>query len=336
MLYITTRCDTDTFTAHRALTETYAPDGGIYVPFRLPLFTSDEISAMKGKTFSTIVAEILNSFFSSRLNGWDVDFCIGRNACRLVPVHHKIMVAELWHNLDSRYDYIVDNLYKTIVGSDAHKPQGWFKIAARIAVLFAVYGELLKQGTLASDESFDVSVSGENLSGPVAAWYARRMGLPIGKIICAFNENSIGWELLQRGVFHTSSARQEMLMCVERLIHGALSYDDVQTFRSKCQTGQTYMLNEVKQKALSEDFFCPVVSDTRAAPIISSVYKGCSYLIDPPTSLCYGALQDYRANTGSRRITLLLAERTPLDFAKQISASTGISDKKLIEYVNLS
>lgn len=335
MLYITTRDDKDTFTAHRALTEACAPDGGGYVPLRLPSFTSDEIAALKGKSFGAIVAEILNGFFSSRLNGWDVDFCIGRNVCRLVSVHHKIMVAELWHNTDGRYDYIVDRLYKTIAGADVADLQntGWFRIAVRISVLFAAYGEMLNQGALADNETFDVSVSGEDLSKPVAAWYARRMGLPIGKIICAFNENSIAWELLQRGVLHTASAGQEMHTSAERLIHGILSYDDVHIYRSKCQTGQTYTLTEAKQMALSEDFFCAVVGLARAVSIISSIYNSCSYLIDPPTSLSYGALQDYRANTGSRRVTLLLAERAALDFAKQIAAATGISDTKLTDYV---
>lgn len=337
MLYITTRDNKDTFTAHRALTEAVAPDGGVFVPFRLPRYTPDEITALKGKSFGTIVAEILNAFFSSRLNGWDVDFCIGRNACKLVSVHHKIMVAELWHNPDGRYDYIENSLYKTIAGADNGNPNntGWFRIAVRIAVLFALYGEMLNHGALAENETFDVSVFGEDLSKPAAVWYARRMGLPIGKIISAFNENSLAWELLQRGVFHTATAEQEMLLEAEHLIHGILSYDDVQTYCMKCQAGQTYTLKEIKQQALSEDFFCPVVGNTRSVSIISSVYKSCSYLMDPPTSLCYGALQDYRANTGSRRVTLLFAEQTPMDFAKQIATATGISDKNLINYVNL-
>ena len=65
MLYITTRDNKDTFTAHRALTEAYAPDGGGFVPFRLPTYAPDEIATLKEKNFGTIVAEILNSIFSS-------------------------------------------------------------------------------------------------------------------------------------------------------------------------------------------------------------------------------------------------------------------------------
>ena len=68
MLYLTTRSNRDAFTAHRAIMEEHGPDGGLYIPFSLPEYTPEEIAALKEKSFSQTVADVLNMFFSSRLS----------------------------------------------------------------------------------------------------------------------------------------------------------------------------------------------------------------------------------------------------------------------------
>ena len=79
MLYVTTRGKYDAFTAARTMNLDRGPDGGLFIPFRLPQLTRDEIIALGSKTFGQNVADILNLFFSTRLSGWDVDMTIGRS-----------------------------------------------------------------------------------------------------------------------------------------------------------------------------------------------------------------------------------------------------------------
>ena len=79
MLYATTRSKTDTYTAHRTLFEDRAPDGGFFVPFRMP---NVDIQSLKENSFSEAVAEILNVFFSTGITAWDVDCCIGKSAAK--------------------------------------------------------------------------------------------------------------------------------------------------------------------------------------------------------------------------------------------------------------
>jgi len=98
VLYKTTRDDNDTYTAHRVLHENRASDGGVFIPFRMPLFSEKEIAELVSVGFGETVAAILNKFFSCHLTGWDVDFCIGRNAIKLDTMSHRMVVAELWHN----------------------------------------------------------------------------------------------------------------------------------------------------------------------------------------------------------------------------------------------
>ena len=67
MLYVTTRNNRDAYTAQRVLRENRGPDGGLYVPFREPVFSREEIDALKGKSFHQCVAEVLNRLFNTKL-----------------------------------------------------------------------------------------------------------------------------------------------------------------------------------------------------------------------------------------------------------------------------
>ena len=77
MLYITTRNDRDAFTVQHVLTQNNGEDGGLYLPLHFPKFTEEELQSLCAVSFNQRVAAILNLFFSSKLTGWDVDFCAG-------------------------------------------------------------------------------------------------------------------------------------------------------------------------------------------------------------------------------------------------------------------
>lgn len=338
MLYVTTRTNKDAFTAYRAINENIAPDGGRFVPFRIPVLSAREIAELCSKNFGEIVADILNKFFSSRLTGWDVDFCIGRNAVRLFSMSHRIIIAELWHNPNADYEYVVKNLQNMLLNTECadHIPSEWTRIAIRIAVLFGLFCQLPEGALSDLDQVVDISVPADDFTMPMAAWYARRMGLPIGMIICTCEDNSAVWDLIHRGVFNTAAADHDLQLGIERLIQANLGYNEVCLYREKCDKGQVYSVSEDKLAILSDGIFCAVVGSTRAGSIINSVFRSNSYVVDPVTALSYGGLQDYRSRTGGSRTTLLVAENTPLAFSKEISASTGIPANQLTDHVNYS
>lgn len=335
MLYLTTRDNKDAYTAHKALTQAEGPDGGRFVPFRLPEITSEELGALTDKSFGQIVADIINLFFSSRLTGWDVDCCVGRTPVKLIPMNHKILVAELWHNLEGKYTYLVSNLYRIVSGNadSVNVPTDWFQIAVQIAVLFGLYGEMLRMQSVSIGECFDVSVPTGDFSVPMAAWYSRKMGLPINTIICTHEEDSTVWDLIHRGAFNPATAEVGLSSGVERLIHATCGTDAVQGYLNKIQVGRIYSVAEESQKCISEGFFCSVAGKDRADTVINSVFRMSRYLIDPDTALLYGGLQDFRAKCGDSRLTVLLSECTPMEYMKQISDATGIPTDKLTENV---
>lgn len=337
MLYITTRDNNDAYTAHRTLMADCAPDGGCFVPFQLPYYEANEIALLKEKTFSQTVAEFLNTFFSAGLTALDVDFAIGKIVSKLIPMNHKIVIAELWHNPDGKYSYIEECLYKLMVNCQTNvKPSAWAKTAVRIAILFGLYGQMLRSGLFSGDQCIDISVSADDFSVPMTLWYARKMGLPIGSIICVCVNNGSLWDLIHRGVFNPAEVSDTLLLSVEQLIHACLGFDEVRRFQEVCRSKRSYTLNEEQLAALNIGLFCAVAGDKRWESITNSVFRSNSYIIDPQTALSYGGLQDYRAKTGGSRTTLLLAENTPMSYTKEISGATGIPADKLIDHVNLS
>ena len=324
MLYITTRGNRDAYTSHRALCNDVAPDGGRYIPFKMPRYSEAEIIGFQMKSFGQGVAEILNAFFSAGITGMDVDFCIGKNSVKMSPMSHRICVAEMWHNLAGNYESIVNGLNKKVHGEDV--PSVWFKTAVRISMLFALYGEMLRQDLIEPQKTFDISVDANNFAEPIAAIYAREMGLPIGTIICTSVENGILWDVIHRGSF-APAADSDLALGLEQLLFATLGQYAVKDYISAYRSKSTYSVNDVQLAELNRGLFCSVVGKSRVEATINSVYRSNQYLLDASAALCYGGLQDYRAKTGSTSITLLFSNRTPSDFVDKTLDAAGSCEK---------
>lgn len=335
MLYVTTRDNKDAFTAHKVLTANVAADGGLYVPFRLPAYNQEEIANLKEKSFGQVVADVLNQFYGSHLSGWDVELAVGKNASKLTTMNHRIVVAELWHNPTGKFSYLVDNLFACVCDVQGQKPTTWFIVSVRIAVLFGLYAVAMQQNLIEDGQAMNIAVPVNDFSAPAAGYYARQMGLPIGTIICTGDENSAVWDLLHRGTFATGGVNASLLLGIERLIFSALGMSEAEKFRSVAENGKGYTVSEEMLPALNEGFFCAVAGESRGSNIINSVYRSNNYILEPETAVCVGGLQDYRARIGESAMTLVLAENTPMDAAKEIMASTGLTFEKLVALVKM-
>jgi len=335
LLYVSTRTKLDSYTAHRALHEEYAPDGGQYVPFRLPVFTQEELDALQDKSFGQIIAQTLNLFFSARLTGWDVECCVGRSPVRIERMGHRLMVAEAWHNPEGNYSNFEDALYNRVC-ADTPKdgPTAWAKIAIRIALLFALAQDIRAAGV----EQFDVAVNTADFLQPMAAYYAKMMGLPVGKIICACNDNGAAWDLIHRGEFNTNPPliRTQLPLVdiarpqgIEQLILAALGEEELKRYLTACDKGGVYRLDEEQTLMLSSGLFAAVVGADRIQSVINSMYRTNQYLIDPYTALTYGGLQDYRSRTGESQFALIISHADPVQYADKIGSAIGISPSEL-------
>lgn len=340
MLYVTTRSKNDAFKPPVTLRRDRADDGGAFVPFRMPFLDKEQIEALAGKSFGQNVADILELFFSVKLSGWDVEMAIGRRPCLLKPMNFRIVVAELFRNVDGDMNRIVRALSEKIHPDSAiiGAPTEWSRLAVRIALLFGVFGELLRTEQIRLGSKINIAVSVGDFSAPMAAWYARQMGLPVDTVICGCNENGAPWELLHRGemegsagVIPTSTPECDYAIHpnLERLICGACGHEETMRYCWSITEGGSYVPDPGVYEELRRGMFAAVVSRVRVETIIPSVYHTNRYILDPYAALAYGALADYRARVGGSAVTLLLAEKSPLHDTQTVTNAMGITAAEL-------
>lgn len=336
MLYLTTRNEQDTYTALRTLAEDRGPDGGLFMPFMLPAFSPEEIDGLKNRSFGDGMAQILNRFFSARLNGWDVEFTIGRAPVKLRSMSHRIAIAELWHNPDQAFGRMVRCLSARIQGREdtPDTATDWAVMAVRIGALFGIFAELGREGLWDREHPLDVAVPTGDFSAPMSAWYARELGLPVGTIICGCSGTSAPWDLLHHGEFRVDSYRsrsgaRQNLDSLERLLCCRLGWEEAARYRHICDCGGIYGPGEEQFQTLREGFFAAVISKKRMESIIPNVYKTSGALLGPESALAYGGLQDYRAITGESRPALILTEKSPACDAETVCSALGIPEDQL-------
>ncbi len=327
MLYVTTRNQIDTYTVYHALHEDRSPDGGMFVPFRLPVFTAQELEALAGESWGQRIAGIMNLFFGGELTGWDVDFCIGKAPVKFHPLAKHIVVSEYWHNHEWDVSHIVKDLYTRMTGEAATAPSAWMEVAVRIALLVGAYAELLLQRQVQPQKEFDIALDVGDLSGLMAAWYARDMGIPIGNIICGCHTYPQIWDLVHQNQLRTDGGVPSHL---ERLISGAYGPFEAVRYDTAVKKGRMYNVPQGAMDLAHRGLYAAVISTERIRTLIPSVYRTCGYIPGPQTALAYGGLQDRRANTGESRLTLLLAERGPRADLEAVASSMEMTQQELL------
>lgn len=309
MLYLTTRNDKDAYTAARTLSQDSPAEGGFFVPYRLPVFSKEEIDGLKDRSFGETVSQILNLFFSSRLNGWDVDFSIGRNPIKLSTLNNKTVSAELWHNPNSDLDYVVQNLYRRVCPDAARNATEWFSVAVRIAVLFALIGEMQRQELITERNVTDIAVPGDDLAWCAAVFLAAKMGMPVNNILCPCSENAPLPELLRRCAVNTKTVADPSGL--ERLISTGISTADASRFADACSASGNFTISQEAASCLNRVLFTAAVGNSRIASVISSTYATNQYVIDKRTAMALAGIQDHRTGTGENRIALFLSDIRP-------------------------
>lgn len=305
MLYISSRSKTDSFTSYRTLCDDRAPDGGVFIPYKLP-DVSDQLRLLKNRSFAENIAYIFNLFFPCKLTPRDVEICVGKNPLRITEMSHRLIMAEGYHNPSRNYSYIENNIYR-LIASDCGRsvPSEWFRIASRIAALFAAYGQLSGASTV----KFDVCAYYNDFVDPMAAWYAKKMGLPIENIICCCKDKGALWDLIQRGEVSTASAFPGgEINQVEGLIYCTLGLDGVINLLGSVDKNTSFKPDTDKLPAFRDSFTVSVVGSERIAELIRSVKGINNYVINDTAAVCYGGVQDYRAASGKSRDTLIFVD----------------------------
>ena len=269
---------------------------------------------------------------------------MGRHSVRLQQLGQRIIMAELWHNTDWCFSGMVNALSGLVLTEKNERPEpdGWSKTGIRIAVLFGIFGELIREDIASAEKTVDISVVSGDFSGPMAAWYARTMGLPIGNIVCCCNENSCLWDFICHGQLRSDCIARQTLVPegdtvipegLERLIAAYGGPEEVHRYVDTLRRGGNYYVEDGFLRRLRQGLYATVSSEKRLLTTIPSAMSTHGYLLSAASALAYAGLLDYRARTGAMRTALVLTEKSPARDAEAVSQALGISREALAQYL---
>ncbi len=203
------------------------------------------------------------------------------------------------------------------------------RLVPQIAYYVYAYAKLYANGVIAEDECINVAVPTGNFGNILAAFYAKHMGLPIAKLICASNENKVLYDFFTTGIYDrnrdfvlTSSPSMDILISsnLERLIY-RIAGEDAQKntglMERLAQTGR-YEITEQMRAALG-DFYGNYTSEAETAEIIRAMYENTGYILDTHTAVASGVYEKYRRDTGDRETkTVIASTASPFKFTRSV------------------
>ncbi len=197
------------------------------------------------------------------------------------------------------------------------------------------YTRLLGQGAVKAGEPVNFVVPTGNFGNILAAFYAKNMGIPVGKLICASNDNKVLFDFFETGVYDknrdfilTTSPSMDILISsnLERLIFKIAGEDAKATadMMAALASAGKYTITE-EMKTQMKDFVGGWASEEKTAQEIKRVYEKTGYVMDTHTAVASAVYQDYKANTGDETKTVIASTASPYKFATSVM---GAIDEK--------
>ena len=205
----------------------------------------------------------------------------------------------------------------------------WGRLVPQIVYYFAAYAQLLKAGRITFGDEVDFCVPTGNFGDILAGYYAKRMGLPVGKLVCASNANNVLFDFIEQGVYNanrpfhkTTSPSMDILVSsnLERLLYELCDRDGalVASWMQALKSGGTYAVGEAVHRALMESFAAGWSDDEKAMEAIARVHAECDYTMDPHTAVAWSVAEAYRAHTGDRRPMVVVSTASPYKFSRSV------------------
>ena len=202
------------------------------------------------------------------------------------------------------------------------------RLVPQICYYVYAYAQLCKDGKITEGEKINVVVPTGNFGNILAAFYAKNMGLPVDKLICASNDNKVLYDFFRTGTYDrnrefvlTTSPSMDILISsnLERLIYRIAGNDaDKNRELMSALTGNgKYEITE-EMKAQLADFYGNFASEAETAAEIRRLYEKCGYVIDPHTAVASAVYGKYVAETGDHKTTVIASTASPFKFTRSV------------------
>lgn len=220
------------------------------------------------------------------------------------------------------------------------------RLVPQVVYYVYAYAKLLQNEEIAEDEEINVVVPTGNFGNILAAYYAKNMGIPIAKLICASNENKVLYDFFQTGTYDrnrefvlTTSPSMDILISsnLERLIY-KISGEDARKdtdLMTELKIKGSYAITG-EMKANLADFAAGYATEEQVAKTIHDIYEDTGYVMDTHTAVAATVYKAYREDSKDDRKTVIASTASPYKFAGSVMSAIdpkykGQDDFKLIE-----
>ena len=218
------------------------------------------------------------------------------------------------------------------------------RLVPQVVYYVYAYAKLLQNEEIAEDEEINVVVPTGNFGNILAAYYAKNMGIPIAKLICASNENKVLYDFFQTGTYDrnrefvlTTSPSMDILISsnLERLIYKISGEDARKDTDLMTELTTSYAITG-EMKANLADFAAGYATEEQVAKTIHDIYEDTGYVMDTHTAVAATVYKAYKEDSKDDRKTVIASTASPYKFAGSVMSAIdpkykGQDDFKLIE-----
>ena len=209
----------------------------------------------------------------------------------------------------------------------------WRPLMPQIVYYFAAYGRLVRNHEIEMGQPVDFCVPTGNFGDILAGYYAKQMGLPVGKLVCASNRNNVLTEFFETGTynarrefFKTTSPSMDILVSsnLERLLYHITGSDtQVAAWMADLAEKGSYTVNSTTLETIRADFAAGCASDEEVAQEIKAIYQKVGYLCDPHTAVAFKVAREYQAASQSHNPLVVLSTASPYKFPRDVLTALG-------------
>ncbi len=216
------------------------------------------------------------------------------------------------------------------------------RLVPQIVYYVYAYVTLLKEEKVRECGSINVVVPTGNFGNILAAYYAKELGVPIRKLLCASNENKVLFDFFQSGTYDrkrkfllTSSPSMDILVSsnLERLIYKISGNQEevCAEFMNQLADKGSYSISKSMQEELQE-FYAGYATEEETANRIKELYSNTGYVIDTHTAVASAVYKTYRKETKDHTPTIIVSTASPFKFTGSVMDALGETDKKLDDF----
>ena len=228
----------------------------------------------------------------------------------------------------------------------------WGRLVPQIVYYFSAYADLIHMQKIERGEPVNMVVPTGNFGNILAAWYARRMGLPIHKLICASNRNKVLSDFIRNGhydrrrdFYRTNAPSMDILVSsnLERLLFELTgrSEERIVSWMDELQSSGHYQIDPTTLHNLQEVFVGGFADEIGTIKTIREIYDRCDHLVDTHTAVGFNVYSRYAARSGDDTKTVFVATASPFKFSAAVGDavfgsgySRGRSEERLLAEIS--